>query len=190
MIKNWRVTTLLGILLLGLLLATCTKDDKDAKQGSDTLTLPDQAEDKRGLQLEEDLENLLAKTAFEKEHFRTLSEMTLAFSKARSEGNIKNFQDLLAPSMAIEERSGELWAVYEQEGTRLENILFLKKRHNMYVDMNLIYFDYDPKSQIYQMGCQEFLYDIEDQSQGMGFVYLYFKLFEGKWKIVAFEYDI
>lgn len=120
--------------------------------------------------------------------FREISNLTLEFARARTDGDMDRLKELLSSDFTLYKENDEIWS--KSESTGYTNLLHFSRRKETYHDMCLAYYKYDENIGGYIVYTDEYFVDNDRNIEGVAFVYLTIIKEDDKWKILTCEFDI
>lgn len=138
----------------------------------------------------EALERQLGDIQDEKDQFPIISNLVLDFVRAHTQGDQPALRELLADSIRLEDRSGTLYAIWEEDGREISWAIYAPEMGSRYVDMVLQGYGYNEAGN-YNAHIREFYVDENNEPESPPtFLNLEFQAIDGNWKVVSLSFDV
>ncbi len=128
----------------------------------------------------------------EKEHlFPTFANISIQFVRGQTQGDVQKLKEVIADNVLIIEDNGHIYGVYENDGYEIKYRLYNNSNNILYKDMIIQGYGYSKESETYVIHIREFFeYQNGEPVSPPTFINLYFKNFDGNWKITGFDFDV
>lgn len=144
--------------------------------------------------LEADLEeknNYIRSMEAKEDLFPIFANLSIEFVRGQTQGDIQKLREVVADDVLIVEDNNQIYGIFENNGTEVEFMLYNSDRESIYKDMIIQGYGYYEESGEYSIHIREF-FELENGEPVTPptFLNLYFKNFEGNWKITSFYFDV
>ncbi len=181
------------LLVLVILISGCTTTNKTVDKNLDTSNQTGTLQEKiKALETElEQMKLLVDNSKYEKDVFPILSNLSLDFVRAHTDGNIEEIKKLVSSEIKISEKEDTIFGITSIDNTELEWILHNKNDSERYQDMVIQGYGFDSNKNVFVIHIREFYKDSNGNiSIPPTFLNLYFKKIDNTWKIINFEFDV
>ncbi|WP_160032474.1 nuclear transport factor 2 family protein, partial [Paenibacillus sp. An7] len=124
----------------------------------------------------------------EKENYAFISNISMEFVQAHTTGDMDRLRQLLSDDIVLEEKDNKLYA---KDANGDEWLLFNYEKKIHLDDWVIQGYEYDPKSNTFQIFIREFYTDLKGEPEiPPTFLHLSFIKFNEEWKIASIEFDV
>lgn len=194
------VRKLMLLIICGLtLLIACSKDEtlkgNESLLEETNLKLAEQLneKDKRIIELKQNIEQLnvqMDNFNMEKEQFVFISNISKEFVQAHTTGDKEKLSQLLSENVVLVEKENNLFARIVNSDN-FEWLLFNNVAKNQFVDWVIQGYDYDDKTNTFNIYIREFYIDSYGEPESPPtFLSLTFKMYNNEWKIDSLGFDV
>jgi hypothetical protein len=194
------VRKLMLLIICGLtLLIACSKDEtlkgNESLLEETNLKLAEQLneKDKRIIELKQNIEQLnvqMDNFNMEKEQFVFISNISKEFVQAHTTGDKEKLSQLLSENVVLVEKENNLFARIVNSDN-FEWLLFNNVTKNQFVDWVIQGYDYDDKTNTFNIYIREFYIDSYGEPESPPtFLSLTFKMYNNEWKIDSLGFDV
>jgi len=138
----------------------------------------------------EEKKNYIKRIEEKEDLFTIFAYLSTDFVRGQTQGDAQKLREVVADNVSIVEDNNQIYGIFEDNGTEVEFRLYNGSGDAIYKDMIIQGYGYYEESEEYSIHIREF-FELENGEPVIPptFLNLYFKNFEGNWKVTSFYFD-